>query len=337
MGELDNKEIWVLKNWCFWTVVLEETVESPLDSKEIKPVIPKWNRSWIFMGMTEAEAAILWPPDVKNWLIGKDPDAGKDWRLEKKGMTEWDGWMASPTQWTWVWTHSVSWWWTGKPGVLQSMGTVQLQKVRHDWATELNWWGHVEMNGNLNLYLPLWKSMLWNRGRCFLTEGKEFFILWCTPVPTGSPTALSHLIPGCGPNASLATALSHLRSFTYAVFPRKISLPLISNNCNTSFKSQQKHPISIDTFLNPAPQSRSLCFPFKPCLLFLRKHFGIVIDLHTSKSLGIYVDCCKIHMIGHRWTLETEGKVVLIVSLRTFLQHNVGGFSSSPVKYREMF
>jgi len=87
MEELDNKEIWMLKNWCFWTVVLEKTVESPLDSK-IKPVIPKGNQSWIFMGMTEAEAAILWPPDVKNWLIGKDPDAGKDWRPEKKGMTE---------------------------------------------------------------------------------------------------------------------------------------------------------------------------------------------------------------------------------------------------------
>ena len=88
--ELDYKEIWSLKNWCLWTVVLEKTLESPLDCKEIQPVHPKGNQSWIFMGRTdaEAEAPILWPPDVKNWLIWKDPDAGKDWREEEKGMTE---------------------------------------------------------------------------------------------------------------------------------------------------------------------------------------------------------------------------------------------------------
>ena len=86
MWELDHKESWVLKNWCFWTVVLEKIPESPLNCK-IKPVNPKGNQSWIFIGRTDAEAPILWPPDVKNWLIGKDPDAGKDWRQEK-GMTE---------------------------------------------------------------------------------------------------------------------------------------------------------------------------------------------------------------------------------------------------------
>jgi len=82
MWELDYKESWTLKNWCFWTVVLEKTLESPLACKEIQPVQPKGNQSWIFIGRTdaEAEAPILWPPDVKNWLIGKDPDAGKDWR-----------------------------------------------------------------------------------------------------------------------------------------------------------------------------------------------------------------------------------------------------------------
>ena len=81
---------WVQKNWCFWTVVLEKTLESPLDSKEIKPVNPKGNQSWIFMGRTdaEAEAPILWQPDVKNWLIGKDSDTEKDWSQEEKGMTE---------------------------------------------------------------------------------------------------------------------------------------------------------------------------------------------------------------------------------------------------------
>ena len=96
--EVDYKENWAQKNWCFWTVVLEKTLESPLDCKEIKPVNPKRNQSWIFIERTDAEAPILWPPDVKNWLIGKDPDAGKDWRQEEKGMTEdkmvgWHHWL----------------------------------------------------------------------------------------------------------------------------------------------------------------------------------------------------------------------------------------------------
>ena len=86
--ELDYKESWAPKNWCFWTVVLKKTLESPLNRKEIKPAHPKGNQSWIFIGRTEAEAetSILWPPDVKSWLIGKDPDTGKDWRWEKKGI-----------------------------------------------------------------------------------------------------------------------------------------------------------------------------------------------------------------------------------------------------------
>ena len=90
MWELDYKESWVLNNWCFWTVMLEKTLESPLDCKEIQPVHPKGNQSWIFIGRTDAKAEILihWLPDAKNQLIGKDPDAGKDWRREDKGMTE---------------------------------------------------------------------------------------------------------------------------------------------------------------------------------------------------------------------------------------------------------
>ena len=90
MWDLDYKESWALKNWYFWTVVLEKTLESPLDFKEIQPVHPKGNQSWVFTGKTdvEAETPILWPPDVKNWLIWKDPDAGKDCRQEEKGMTE---------------------------------------------------------------------------------------------------------------------------------------------------------------------------------------------------------------------------------------------------------
>ena len=129
-------------------VVLEKTLESPLNFKEIQLVHLKGNQSWIFTGRTDAEteAPILWPPDAKRWLFWRDPDAGKDWRQEEKGTTGWDGWMASLTQWTWVWVNSKSWWWTGKPGVLQSMGW---QRVGHNWATELNW---TEQN---NFPLPL--------------------------------------------------------------------------------------------------------------------------------------------------------------------------------------
>ena len=100
MWDLDYKESWVPKNWCFWTAVLEKTLESPSDCKEIKLVNPKGNQSWIFIGRTDAEAEtpILWTPDVKNWLIGKDPDAGKDWRQKEKGTTEdemvgWHHWL----------------------------------------------------------------------------------------------------------------------------------------------------------------------------------------------------------------------------------------------------
>ena len=100
MWELDYKESWAPKNWCFWIVVLEKTLESPLDCKEIRPVHPKGDQSWIFIGKTdvEAETPILWPPDVKNWLTGKDPNAGKDWGQEEKGTTEdemvgWHHWL----------------------------------------------------------------------------------------------------------------------------------------------------------------------------------------------------------------------------------------------------
>ena len=104
-----------------------------LDCKEIQPVHPKGDQSWVFIGRTDAEAPILWPPDAKNWLTGKDPDAG---RLKAEGDDRWDGWMESLTWWTWVWASSGRWWWTGKPGLLQSMGS---KRVWHDWETELNW------------------------------------------------------------------------------------------------------------------------------------------------------------------------------------------------------
>ena len=140
MWELDYKESWAQKNWCFWTMVLEKTLESLLDCKEIQPVHPKGVQFWVFTGRTdvEAETLILWPPEAKSWLIGKDPDAGKDWRQEEKRTTEDEmlGWP-SPTQLTWAWVNSRSWWWTGRPGVLRFMGS---HRVRPDWATELNWY-----------------------------------------------------------------------------------------------------------------------------------------------------------------------------------------------------
>ena len=111
MWELDHKQSWALKNWCFWTVVLEKTLESPLDCKEIHPVNLKGSQSWILIGGTDAEAEtlILWPLDEKSQLIGKDPAAGKDWRQEEKGTTEDEmvG-MASLSQWIWVWVNSRS-------------------------------------------------------------------------------------------------------------------------------------------------------------------------------------------------------------------------------------
>ena len=134
MWKLDYKEIWALKNWCFWTMVLEKTLESPLAFKGIQPVNTKENQAWIFVGRTDTEAPLLWPPDVKSPLIRKDPDAGKDWRHEEKGMIE--DKMAG-------WHHQLNghefeqgsgrWWRTGKPDVLQSKGS---QRVRHDWVFE---------------------------------------------------------------------------------------------------------------------------------------------------------------------------------------------------------
>ena len=138
MWELDYKESWALKNRGFWTVVSEKMLESLLDCKEIQPVHPKQNQFWIFIGRIdfEVETPILWPPDIKSWLIWRDPDAGKDWRWEEGDNRGWNAWMASLTQWTWVWVNSRSWWWTGRPGVLLFMGS---QRIGHDWVTELNW------------------------------------------------------------------------------------------------------------------------------------------------------------------------------------------------------
>ena len=160
MCELDGEESWAPKNWCFWTVLLEKTLESPLDCKEIQLVHANRNQSWIFIGRTdrEAETPILWLLDVKNWLTGKDPDAGKDWRREEKGDSRgWDGWMVSPTQWTWVWADSGSWWWTGRPGVLWFMGSQE-----SDTTERLNWTEaqHLAYPDKYTKYLPCQSKLI---------------------------------------------------------------------------------------------------------------------------------------------------------------------------------
>ena len=132
MWELDHKEGWALNNWYFQIVVLEKTLESPLDCKEIKPVNLKGHQPWIYIGRTDAkaEAPIPWWIQCKELTHWKRPCCWERLRVEGKGGDRgWDGWMASPTQWTWIWANSGRQWRTGKPGVLQSMG---LQRVRHD-------------------------------------------------------------------------------------------------------------------------------------------------------------------------------------------------------------
>ena len=138
MWELDCEESWAPKNWCLWTVVLKKTLESPLDCKEIQ-LVHSEDQSWDFFGRNDAkvETPVLWPPDAKSCSFEKTLMLGKIEGRRRRGNRGWDGWMASPTQWTWIWVNCRTWWWAGRPGMLQSMGS---QRVRHDWLswTELN-------------------------------------------------------------------------------------------------------------------------------------------------------------------------------------------------------
>ena len=144
--ELDCEESWAPKNWCFWSMVLEKTLESPLDCKEIQPVHSEGDRSWVFFGSNDAEAEtpVLWPPYVKSWLIGKDCDAGRDWRQEEKETTEDE--MAG-------WHHRLDgqeFWWT--PEVGDGQGGLECwdswgRRVGHDWVTELNWTESLDFCG----------------------------------------------------------------------------------------------------------------------------------------------------------------------------------------------
>ena len=134
MWELDYKESWVPKNWRFWTVVLEKTLESPLDCKKIQPVHPKGNQSWIFIGRTDAEAEtpILWPPDAELTHL-KRPWCWERLKVGGEGDNRgWDGWMASPTQWTWVWASSRRWWRAGRPECCRSWGCTE-----SDWNAKV--------------------------------------------------------------------------------------------------------------------------------------------------------------------------------------------------------
>ena len=159
MWELDCEESWVPKNWCFWTVELEKTPESPLDCKEIQPVHPKGDQSWVFIGRTDAEGEppILWPPHVKSWLIGKDPDAGRDWGQVEKGMTEDEmpGWHHQFDAQEFGWTLGVG---DGQEG-LACCDSWGLQRVRRDWATKLNWTEYAQSLKKMiqmNLFTKHW-------------------------------------------------------------------------------------------------------------------------------------------------------------------------------------
>ena len=157
MWELDCEEGWAPKNWCFWTVVLEKTLESPLDYKEIQPVHSAGDQSWVFMLGLMLKLKLQY----FGHLMRRADSFEKTWcweRLKAGGEGDnrgWDGWMASPTWWTWVWVNSGKWWWTGRPGVLWFMGS---QRVGHDWATKPNW---TELKKTLRTTL-CWNVYIWS-------------------------------------------------------------------------------------------------------------------------------------------------------------------------------
>ena len=163
MWELDNKKGWVSNNWCFWTVMLEKTLESPLNCKEIQPVHPKGDQSWVFIGRTdvEAETPILWPPDVKSWLICKDPDAGKDWGQKEKGTAEdemvvWHHWLNG---------HGFGW----TLGVCNGQGGLACcgSWGHKEWDTKSDW---TELNLNICWDCKHCLTM-WNINNCCLLRG----------------------------------------------------------------------------------------------------------------------------------------------------------------------
>ena len=171
MWELDCEESWVPKNWCFWTVVLEKTLESPLDCKEIQPVHLKWDQSWVFIGRNDAKAEtpVLWPPHAKSWLIGKDPDAGKDLRQEEKGTTEdvMAGWHH------WLDAHEFGW----TPGVGDRQGGLACYSSwdhkELDTTEQLNWTELMD-----GLFLIFWETSI-----LFSIAAVSIYNLQCARIP----------------------------------------------------------------------------------------------------------------------------------------------------------
>ena len=172
MWELDYKESWALKKWCFWTVLSEKTLESLLNFKEIQPVHPEGDQSWVFIERTDVEAEnsnilTTWCEELTHC---KRPWC---WERLRAGREEddrgWDGCMASPTQWTWVWVDSGSWWWTGRPGVLWFIAS---QRITHDWVTKVNWTAFSKS------MLNIWKFMV----HVLLKPGLENFDHYFTSV-----------------------------------------------------------------------------------------------------------------------------------------------------------
>ena len=171
--ELECKESWVLKNWCFWTVVLK-TLESPLDSKEIQPVYSKGNQSWYSLERLRLKpkcqyfGRLMRRTDSleKTLMLGKIEGGGEG---DDRG---WDGWMASPMRWIWIYVDSRSWWWTGRPGMLQSLWS---QRVGHDWVTELNWYLCLDDAHMGNDFVGKWLLMTW----VFIADGTSWFLeMW---------------------------------------------------------------------------------------------------------------------------------------------------------------
>jgi len=192
------EEGWVPKNWCFWTVVLEKTLGSSLDCKEIQPVHSEGDQPWDFFGRNDAKAEtpVLWPPDAKSWLTGKDSDAGKDWELEVKGTTEdemagWHHWLDG----RWVSVNSGSWWWTGRSGVLRFMGS---QRVGHNWATDLIWSVKItNINWHMVKNLPaMWETWVRSLGwEDSLEEGMathSSVLVWRIPMDRGAGQTTVH-------------------------------------------------------------------------------------------------------------------------------------------------
>ena len=190
MWELDCEEGWSPKNWCFWTVVLEKTLESPLDCKEIQPVHPKGNQSWVFIGRTDAEAETprLWPPDAKSWLIWKDPDAGKDWRWEENGTTEDDmfGWHH------WLSGHELSKLWELLMGrEAWSAAVYEVTRVRYNWATELIWTTLHKEEHTMLINLP-YKNYMHTRQRMLFINLTELNFTLVTFRGNSSDTRSIH-------------------------------------------------------------------------------------------------------------------------------------------------